>query len=816
MFVYFLSRKGWLKYDTKTDYLNELWKAYEAHADHDNFYRDRLTFLFFEGLNNPDSRDVRGGVDFLIGEVPFLNGGLFEKSNLDKTVERERIPVPDDAIRPLMTDLFDQFNFTVMESTPFDIEVAVDPEMLGKVFEELVTGRHDSGAYYTPRPVVSFMCREALKGYLESRAPKVPPETIAAFVDERETTDIGINGAQRLAAALAEVTVVDPACGSGAYLLGMMHELVELQQALFNVGVDSKSLYDLKLEIIRRNLHGVDLDPFAVNIAMLRLWLSLAIEFDDDEPEPLPNLDFKIVQGDSLLGPDPSQLSFDSHAIQQSELGALKGQYLRAQTSKDKNRLRQQINAAKDQIRSQLADANVAEGVVDWRIEFAEVLAVGGFDIAVANPPYVRQENIGNSKTQLTRLYRNAVTARSDLYCHFYARALQLLNEGGMHVFVCSNSWLDVGYGGKLQAFLLEGSKIRAIYESALERQFSTAAVNTIISVLQRSSDPKDEQTTFVSLRGEFAPAMADSLLRREILKSRTALIADGSEGKNYRGDKWGGKHLRAPDIYHHIRTHYADQLVRLADISIVRRGVTTGANRFFFPFVEDIEAWGIEPEFLLRVMTTPQGSSELFVKVNELPKHVFVCHKEARELAGTNALDYIRWGESEGFHRRSTTASRHRWYDLGERERVQLAINKFIDTTARTYLSSEPIWFSDNFQTVEPIRGSTRQLCVALNATMSQLFLNIEARANFGEGVLELQTYEFSDLLIANPERIAGVEQLSFGDADWDPLQPSPTRRQIDERVSDVLGLSAGEQDAVFEGVAELIRNRKKRAKSK
>ena len=306
MFVYFLSRKGWLKYDTKTDYLNELWKAYEAHADHDNFYRDRLTFLFFEGLNNPDSRDVRGGVDFLIGEVPFLNGGLFEKSNLDKTVERERIPVPDDAIRPLMTDLFDQFNFTVMESTPFDIEVAVDPEMLGKVFEELVTGRHDSGAYYTPRPVVSFMCREALKGYLESRAPKVPPETIAAFVDERETTDIGINGAQRLAAALAEVTVVDPACGSGAYMLGMMHELVELQQTLFNVGVDSKSLYDLKLEIIRRNLHGVDLDPFAVNIAMLRLWLSLAIEFDDDEPEPLPNLDFKIVQGDSLLGPDPS------------------------------------------------------------------------------------------------------------------------------------------------------------------------------------------------------------------------------------------------------------------------------------------------------------------------------------------------------------------------------------------------------------------------------------------------------------------------------------------------------------------------------
>ena len=172
MFVYFLSRKGWLKYERNskwdTDYLNALWDAYDAHPEHDNFYKDRLTFLFFEGLNNPDSRDLRGGVDFLIGDVPFLNGGLFEEDDLDKRAKTGEIKVPDDAIRPLMTDLFDKFNFTVMESTPFDIEVAVDPEMLGKVFEELITERHDSGTYYTPRPVVSFMCREALKGYLES------------------------------------------------------------------------------------------------------------------------------------------------------------------------------------------------------------------------------------------------------------------------------------------------------------------------------------------------------------------------------------------------------------------------------------------------------------------------------------------------------------------------------------------------------------------------------------------------------------------------------------------------------------------------
>ena len=125
----------------------------------------------------------------LIGDVPFLNGGLFEETVLDR---RPGVTVPDDVIEAILRDLFDRFNFTVMESTPFDVEVAVDPEMLGKVFEELVTGRHDSGAYYTPRPVVSFMCRESLKGYLEGQDTGVTPEAIARFVDQRDTSGICI------------------------------------------------------------------------------------------------------------------------------------------------------------------------------------------------------------------------------------------------------------------------------------------------------------------------------------------------------------------------------------------------------------------------------------------------------------------------------------------------------------------------------------------------------------------------------------------------------------------------------------------------
>ena len=293
MFVYFLQRKGWLDFRGDKDYLKALWNDYRLnHRETDNFHLSRLRTLFFAGLNNPASRDVTAGTELLIGKVPFLNGGLFEQGHLD---ERDGVTVPDEAIGAVLTELFDHFNFTVMESTPFDIEVAVDPEMLGKVFEELVTGRHSSGSYYTPRPVVSFMCREALKGYLEARDAGLTPDVIAEFVDEHRTEGIDVAAARRVAEALGKVTVVDPACGSGAYLLGMMQELVELQTTLYNAGADAKTLYELKLEIIERNLYGVDIDEFAVNIAMLRMWLSLAIDYEGDEPEPLPNLDFKVV-----------------------------------------------------------------------------------------------------------------------------------------------------------------------------------------------------------------------------------------------------------------------------------------------------------------------------------------------------------------------------------------------------------------------------------------------------------------------------------------------------------------------------------------
>ena len=566
MFVHFLSRKGWLSINDDKDYLRALWIDYRNTSAPSptgiapNFYRDRLRLLFFTGLNNPDSRDLSRGASPLIGSVPFLNGGLFTESEHD--AEDSPIVVPDSVIEGALAELFEKFNFTVMESTPFDIEVAVDPEMLGKVFEELVNERHDSGAYYTPRPVVAFMCREALKGYLEGKDTGVSADAIAAFIDSHDANHIGGTAAPRVGAELDTITVVDPACGSGAFLLGMMQELVELRTALFRIESKPEDFHALKLHIIERNLYGVDIDEFAVNIAMLRLWLSLAIDFDGDTPPALPNLDFKIVHGDSLLGPDPSsgayvQAGLGRNVQEVRRLADMKATYMRESNGKRKDNIKSEINELQSRIRERLG-ATARHGVIDWRVEFGEVFDENlGFDVAIANPPYVRQEDIGVSKAELTGMYSDAAVARSDLYCYFYARALQLLAHGGSHVFVCSNSWLDVGYGAKLQEYLLKNAHVRDIFESAVERQFSTADINTIISVIRKGQPDESALTRFVSLRDKFDRAVGDASLRRELIRTRDALLTAGSEpgrsGTKYVGDKWGGKYLRAPNIYHHI-----------------------------------------------------------------------------------------------------------------------------------------------------------------------------------------------------------------------------------------------------------------------
>jgi TaqI-like C-terminal specificity domain/Eco57I restriction-modification methylase len=484
MFIAFVQKKGWLEFNGDRDYFKALWRDWKespnplgkgAKSGAGNFYRDRLSHLFFEGLNDPDRQGDKKLIE-LIGNVPYLNGGLFEED------ESEMVPgilVPDGAIKKILFDLFENFNFTVSESTPLDVDVAVDPEMLGKVFEELATDRHGSGSYYTPKPIVSFMCRETLKGYLKSKCAE-DAERIDRFVDEHESDMLA--DPEAILNALKAVTACDPACGSGAYLLGMIHELLDLRACLFaSDKLGAESIYARKLEIIENNIYGVDKEEFAVRNAKLRLWLSLAV--DADKPQPLPNLKYKVEKGDSLITPVMvSQLSLRAGSVQ--EFQRLKSEYLTAHGKAKKAGLEKAIENIKEQIATFTPGVYKA-GDFDWMVDFAEIMADGGFDIQVANPPYVRMELFKEIKSTLKKNFPEAHSDRSDLYCYFYARSLQLLKPGGMLAFISSNKWFRAGYGGKLRQHIAGTCDIHSITDFGELPVFKGAAVLTMIFVSQ-------------------------------------------------------------------------------------------------------------------------------------------------------------------------------------------------------------------------------------------------------------------------------------------------------------------------------------------
>jgi TaqI-like C-terminal specificity domain/Eco57I restriction-modification methylase len=496
MFLCFLQRKGCLMFGGDTDYLHALWKDYlsrGAGADEQNvldagrvthnFYSTRLRLLFFTALANARSSDfdqARAAWVPVVGDVPFLNRGLFSEDRLDGVP----VLVPDEAVGLIIEDLFDRFNFTITESTPTDIQVAVDPEMLGKVFEELVTGRHEQGAYYTPRPIVHFMCQEGIKGFLYTRVSDVPRDAINRFVEDHDVAGLSDEQALRIVDALGDIRVVDLACGSGAYLLGMLQELLELRRLIWNERLrrDPQRDYDLKLHIIEKNVYGVDIDQFAVNVAMLRLWLSLTVDYEGAMPQPLPNLDYKIVCGNSLTAANPSVAAGLFAAPQPGQTEQAQGTLVQSaafQLSADiverradfyravgdeKLALKRRIDASEAELNGLLPHVEGSgKDSVDWAVQFAEVFAVGGFDVVLANPPYVRQELIRDQKPALKRVYGDLFSGTADLYVYFYYRALQLLRPGGMLVFISSNKWMRAAYATGLRRLLGEKAAVWSI-----------------------------------------------------------------------------------------------------------------------------------------------------------------------------------------------------------------------------------------------------------------------------------------------------------------------------------------------------------------
>lgn len=359
VFLYFLQKKGWFGVDRDADWgsgpKNFLRRLFEGkYRSYPNFFNDILEPLFYEALARQRDDDYYSKFEC---KIPFLNGGLFDALNGYDWVHTD-IPLPNDLfsngnrtpegdIGDGIFDVFDRYNFTVREDQPLEREVAVDPEMLGKIFENLleVKDRKSKGTYYTPREIVNYMCEQSLLNYLDrkmdgavtrdqllrliKKGEEVAGRERVADIAGRETATYHHDEffepikkhAKPLDEALEEIKVCDPAIGSGAFPVGMMSLIVKTREVLSDyIHSQRRTAYDLKRHCIQNSLYGVDIDPGAVEIAKLRLWLSLVVDEEDIKKiKPLPNLDYKIMQGNSLLEEYQGIRLFDDDVISEDE-----------------------------------------------------------------------------------------------------------------------------------------------------------------------------------------------------------------------------------------------------------------------------------------------------------------------------------------------------------------------------------------------------------------------------------------------------------------------------------------------------------------
>ena len=520
VFLYFLQSKGWLA--GNLHYMHDLF--YDASDEVKGDFLDKVLEPMFFGLLNtrPEDRSsaplVNGvGVKYIpnADEIPYLNGGLFQQEKID---EVESV-FPAGMFQSLF-DFFDSYNFTIDENDPNDAEVGVDPEMLGKIFENLLEDNKDKGAFYTPKEIVRYMCQESLTAYLQTGIDDAEvKEHIANFVKTNDVEELG-GASSELAMSidqkLIDVKICDPAIGSGAFPMGLLRELYACRKSIEIFEEDNAA--DIKRHIIQNNIYGVDIEKGAVDIARLRFWLALII--DEKEPMPLPNLDFKIMQGNSLLesykgvdldvtskklktGKDTKKtrgvlsLGFEETDVQKIIQDLVKSYFsitdhtLRAQR-------RQQIDKyVKDYIKVCAEGNHEVQDAVDeleipndqfflWHTYFADVFEQGGFDIVIGNPPY---------GVSIKDDYRKAVVTSwgnvpdYEIYYYFIVLAAPLLKEKGIMSYIIPNTFLFNTFAKHFREMLVEKWNVLEILDCTKFPIFESAVVRNAINLFQKNSE---------------------------------------------------------------------------------------------------------------------------------------------------------------------------------------------------------------------------------------------------------------------------------------------------------------------------------------
>ena len=578
MFVWFIKQKNLVPNDIfDVDSLNSILKDFDPLSQSSgNYYNAILQNLFFATLNRAiededgkrgfaklqGQRDIKTlyrysemfclseeGVINLFASVPFLNGGLFECLDKTKKIDgvekafnydgfsrndnkfangryRQRAFIPNvlffDEEKGLI-NILKKYNFTIEENTPNEQTVALDPELLGKVFENLLgaynpetreTARNQSGSFYTPREIVNYMVDESLKAYLE-KGNGFPAELIQEVMSDnfvyRENKQIEY---QNLAIHLKSVKILDPACGSGAFPMGLLNRIIDLLQKV----EPTQDTYSLKLQIIENCIYGSDIQNIATQISKLRFFISLICDCEKDATKPnfgiptLPNLETKFVTANSLIGRKNKGVEVQGNLFIDSQIKDIKEQlfdvrhkHFSAKTANEKKKLRVKDETLRAELAELLSQGFTsglgADELAKWnpydqnqKADFFDpewmFNVTDGFDIVIGNPPYIQLQN---NEGELAKIYEpcgyDTFARTGDIYCLFYEHGYQLLKRGGHLCYITSNKWMRAGYGEKTRNFLATKTNPKLLIDFAGVKIFESATVDTNILLFEKAAN---------------------------------------------------------------------------------------------------------------------------------------------------------------------------------------------------------------------------------------------------------------------------------------------------------------------------------------
>jgi len=533
------------------------------------YYREKLETLFFKVFNTPIN-EREDGID---EKTPFLNGGLFESREHDKFGDLS-LTFPADYFDRLFVFLR-HYNFTTDESTSSFQQVAIDPEMLGRIFENLLaeqteeTGeqaRKAKGAFYTPREIVDYMCKESLREYLKTCIKETSDrdEQISKLLDSKihEYRDQQRNYKGKIAPykkdiikALNNLKIIDPACGSGAFPMGMMQLLLITYERLeprFNS-------YISKLDIIKKNIYGVDIEPMAVEISRLRAWLSIVVDEESDSKKikPLPNLDFKFVCANSLIPLDGNekQTLDDAGKLNEMEKEMLdiRDSYFKAWSTNGKNKLKEKFNKlilkknqgvlfSKSTRREQIESYHPfdSENVTEF-FDSEFMFGLSGFDVVIGNPPYIRASKMNKAHKLNYKVNYKTAYGSYDIFSLFFEKAFNLLTRNGVYCYITSNKFLIADYAKPLRKLIRDKTNLlklvdladcKRIFESALVSSIITLGKNgksndknVLVAILKDNDVAKINSINFTSTSNPFSIHLIDSKTHGLIDKIRANAI---------------------------------------------------------------------------------------------------------------------------------------------------------------------------------------------------------------------------------------------------------------------------------------------------